>query len=185
MIEDVKNDARERMAKSLEALQHAFARIRTGRAHPDLLDPIRVSYYGVETPLKQVASVTVEEGRTLVVTPWERKMVSDVEKAILKSDLGITPTTAGQVIRLPLPPLTEQTRRELTRVARHEAEQARVSLRNVRRDAVAMLRDLEHEKEISQDDERRALEDVQKITDQFVEKVEVALKEKEADLMAI
>jgi ribosome recycling factor len=185
VIEDIKKDARERMAKSLEALHAAFARIRTGRAHPDLLEPIRVSYYGVETPLKQLAAITVEEGRTLVVTPWERKIVGDVEKAILKSDLGITPNTAGQVIRLPLPPLTEQTRRDLTRLARHEAEQARVSLRNVRRDAVGMLRELEHEKEISQDEERRALDDVQKITDDFIARVEQALQEKEADLMTV
>lgn len=185
MIEDIKSDARSRMDKCVEALNSAMARIRTGRAHPDLLNPIMVKYYGTDAPLKQVASVSVEDGRTLLITPFERNLIQEVEKAILKSDLGLTPNTAGHVIRLPLPPLSEQGRKDLTKVARHEAEQAKVALRNVRRDAIAHLRDLLKEKEVSEDDERRAQEEVQKLTDKYIAKVDEVLARKEADLMAV
>lgn len=185
MIEDIKGDAKTRMEKCVESLQQALSRIRTGRAHPDLLSPIMVKYYGSEVPLKQVAGITVEEGRTLVITPYERAVVPEVEKAILKSDLGLTPNTAGQVIRLPLPPLSEQGRKDLTKVARHEAEQARIALRSVRREANTDLKDLLKEKEISEDDERRAQDDVQKLTDRYIARVDEALARKEADLMAV
>ena len=185
MINEIKADAEERMGKTIEALAHAFAKIRTGRAHPSLLDTVRVSYYGSETPLSQVANISTEDARTLAVRVWERSMVPEVEKAILKSDLGLNPSTAGEVIRIPLPALTEETRKGYTKQARHEAEQARIAIRNIRRDAIADLKELEKEKEISEDDERRGADDVQKITDRFVAKVEEALAAKEKDLMAI
>lgn len=185
MIEDVKKDATTRMAKTAEALRHELAKIRTGRAHPSLLDHIRVNYYGSEVPLNQVANVAVEDARMLTVTPWERNMVQVVEKALIQSDLGINPSTAGTVIRVPMPPLTEQRRRDLQKVARHEAEQARVAVRNVRRDANQMLKDLVKDKEISEDDERRGQEAIQKLTDQYVKEVDQILEQKEQDLMAI
>jgi ribosome recycling factor len=173
------------MAKSVEALGHELAKIRTGRAHPSLLDHITVSYYGSEMPIRQVANVTAEDARTLAVTPWERGMVQAVEKAIMQSDLGLNPNTAGSVIRVPMPPLTEERRRDLIKVARHEAEQARVAVRNIRRDANADLRELVKAKEISEDDERRAQEAVQTLTDQYVKEVDKVLAGKEADLMSI
>lgn len=185
MIDDVKKDAAERMAKSVEALTHELAKIRTGRAHPSLLDHITVSYYGSEMPIRQVANVTAEDARTLAVTPWEKGMVQVVEKAIMQSDLGLNPNTAGTVIRVPLPPLTEERRRDLIKVARHEAEQARVAVRNIRRDANGELKDLVKEKLISEDDERRGQELVQKLTDQYVKEVDSVLAEKEQDLMSI
>lgn len=185
MIEDVKKSAADRMGKSAEALRHELAKIRTGRAHPSLLDHIRVNYYGSEVPITQVANVAVEDARMLTVTPWERNMVQVVEKAIIQSDLGINPNTAGTVIRVPMPPLTEQRRRDLQKVARHEAEQARVAVRNVRRDANQELKDLVKDKLISEDDERRGQEAVQKLTDQYVKEVDRLLEEKERDLMAI
>lgn len=185
MIEDVKKDAAERMGKSVEALSHELAKIRTGRAHPSLLDHITVSYYGSEMPIRQVANVTAEDARTLAVTPWEKGMVQAVEKAILQSDLGLNPNTAGTVIRVPLPPLTEERRRDLIKVARHEAEQARVAVRNIRRDANAELKELAKEKMISEDDERRGQELVQKLTDQYIKDVDAVLAEKEQDLMSI
>ncbi len=185
MIDDLKKDAAQRMAKSVEALSHELAKIRTGRAHPSLLDHISVSYYGSEMPIRQVANVTAEDARTLAVTPWEKGMVQAVEKAIMQSDLGLNPNTAGSVIRVPLPPLTEERRRDLIKVARHEAEQARVAVRNIRRDANADLRELVKEKEISEDDERRAQEAVQKLTDQYVKAVDEVLAAKETDLMSI
>jgi ribosome recycling factor len=185
MIDDVKKDAAERMAKSVEALTHELAKIRTGRAHPSLLDHITVSYYGTEMPIRQVANVTAEDARTLAVTPWEKGMVQAVEKAIMQSDLGLNPNTAGTVIRVPLPPLTEERRRDLIKVARHEAEQARVAVRNIRRDANGELKDLVKEKLISEDDERRGQELVQKLTDQYVKEVDAVLAEKEQDLMSI
>jgi len=185
MIEDVKKDAAERMGKSVEALSHELAKIRTGRAHPSLLDHITVSYYGSEMPIRQVANVTAEDARTLAVTPWEKGMVQAVEKAILQSDLGLNPNTAGTVIRVPLPPLTEERRRDLIKVARHEAEQARVAVRNIRRDANAELKELAKEKMISEDDERRGQELVQKLTDQYIKEVDAVLAEKEQDLMSI
>ena len=185
MIDDLKKDAAQRMAKSVEALRHELAKIRTGRAHPSLLDHITVSYYGSEMPIRQVANVTAEDARTLAVTPWERGMVQAVEKAIMQSDLGLNPNTAGSVIRVPMPPLTEERRRDLIKVARHEAEQARVAVRNIRRDANADLRELVKEKDISEDDERRGQESVQKLTDQYVKEVDEVLAGKEADLMSI
>jgi ribosome recycling factor len=185
MIDDIKKDASERMGKSVEALRHELAKIRTGRAHPSLLDHIKVSYYGSDVPVNQVANVAVEDARTLTVTPWERTMVTVVEKALIQSDLGINPNTAGTVIRVPMPPLTEERRRDLQRVARHEAEQARVAVRNIRRDANQQLKELVKEKMISDDDERRGQDLVQKLTDQFVKDIDQVLEEKESDLMAI
>jgi ribosome recycling factor len=185
VIEDVKNEARERMAKSVEALSHNFNKIRTGRAHPSLLDDIRVDYYGADTPLNQMANITVEDGRTLAVTAWDKSAVPGIEKAILKSDLGLNPATAGEVIRIPMPPLTEETRKGYIRQARQEAESARVSIRNARRDAMAMLKDLLKEKEITEDEERRGEDEVQKITDKYVAQVEAALENKEKDLLEI
>lgn len=185
MIDDIKKSAAERMSKSVEALRHELAKIRTGRAHPSLLDHIMVNYYGSEVPIKQVANVNAEDARTLTVTPWERNMVQAVEKAIMQSDLGLNPNTAGSVIRVPMPPLTEERRRDLIKVARHEAEQGRVAVRNIRREANQELKELVKEKMISEDDERRGQEIVQKLTDQYVKEVDQVLEEKEADLMSI
>jgi ribosome recycling factor len=185
MIDDIKKDAAGRMAKTVEALGHELAKIRTGRAHPSLLDHVMVSYYGSDMPIKQVANVTVEDARTLAITPWERNMVQAVEKAILQSDLGLNPNTAGTVIRVPMPALTEERRRDLIKVARAEAEQARVAVRNIRRDANSELKDAVKEKMISEDDERRGQEIVQKLTDQYVKEVDQVLAAKETDLMAI
>ena len=185
MINEIKDDAKERMGKSVESLTVAFNKIRTGRAHPSLLDSVRVSYYGSETPLSQMANITVEDARTLAVRVWERQVVPDVEKAILKSDLGLNPSTAGEVIRIPLPALTEETRKGYIRQARQDAENARIAIRNIRRDALADIKELEKEKEISEDDERRAQDDVQKLTDQFIAEVDKNLSVKEDDLMAI
>ena len=185
MIEDVKSEARERMAKALDALSHNFNKIRTGRAHPSLLDDIRVEYYGADTPLNQMANITVEDARTLTVTAWDKSVVPEIEKAILKSDLGLNPATAGEVIRIPMPPLTEETRKGFIKQARQEAESARVSIRNARRDAMAMLKELLKEKDISEDEEHRAEDEVQKITDKYVADVESALEKKEADLLEI
>jgi len=185
MIEDIKKDAIERMGKTVDALRHELAKVRTGRAHPSLLDHIMVSYYGSEMPIRQVANVVAEDGRTLAITPWEKGMVGPVEKAILQSDLGLNPSSAGIVIRVPLPALTEERRRDLIRVVRHEAEQARVAIRNVRRDANADLRDAVKDKMISEDDERRGQELIQKLTDQYVKTIEEVLEEKEKDLLSI
>ena len=185
MIDDIKTETSERMEKSLEALAHNFNKIRTGRAHPSLLDGLKVEYYGSDTPLNQVANVNVEDARTLSLTVWDRSMIPAVEKAIMSSDLGLNPATAGEVIRIPMPMLTEETRRGFTKQAKAEAESARVSVRNARRDANGMLKDLVKEKEISEDDERRGQEDVQKITDSFVARIEKMLADKEADLMEI
>lgn len=185
MINDLKKDAEQRMGKSIDSLQLAFNKIRTGRAHPSLLDGLIVSYYGVDTPIAQVANVTVQDARTLAVTPWEKSMVGAVEKAILKSDLGLNPATAGTVIRIPMPPLTEETRKGYIRQARNEAETARISIRNIRRDVLSDVKDLLKEKMITEDEDRRAQDDVQKVTDQYVAKVEEMLAVKEADLMEI
>ncbi|RKT46890.1 ribosome recycling factor [Thiocapsa rosea] len=185
MIDDIKKDAAERMAKSVDALSHELAKIRTGRAHPSLLDHVMVSYYGSEMPIRQVANVSAEDARTLAVTPWERNMVQAVEKAIMQSDLGLNPNTAGTVIRVPMPALTEERRRDLIKVARNEAEQARVAVRNIRRDANHDLKELLKDKMISEDDERRGQELVQKLTDQYIKDVDAVLAEKEADLMSI
>ena len=165
MIDEIKADAKSRMEKSLEALGHAFAKIRTGRAHPSILDAVKVDYYGSEMPIAQVANINVEDARTLAVTPWEKSMVGEVEKAIMKADLGLNPSTSGAVIRVPMPPLTEETRKGYTKQARAEAEQAKVAVRNIRRDAMAQAKDLLKEKEITEDDERRFGDDIQKLTD--------------------
>lgn len=185
MINEIKDEATVRMGKALDALDSAFKKIRTGRAHPSLLENITVEYYGAETPLQQLANIGVDDGRTLVVTPWEAKIAPDIERAIMKSDLGLNPSSAGAVIRVPMPPLTEETRKGYIKQAKQEAEQARVSIRNIRRDANGQLKDLVKDKDISEDDERRAQDVVQKITDQHISDVEAKLKEKESDLMEI
>ena len=185
MIEDIKQDTEERMGKALEALSHNFNKIRTGRAHPSLLDSIRIEYYGAETPLNQLANINIEDARTLSVVAFDKGITPDIERAILKSDLGLNPATAGAVIRIPMPVLTEETRKGYIKQARAEAESARVSVRNARRDGLGMLKELLKEKEISEDEERRGQDVIQKLTDDYVAKVESALGEKETDLMAI
>ncbi len=185
MINDIKTEAQDRMEKTLEALGHNFNKIRTGRAHPSLLDGIRVEYYGADTPLNQMANISVEDARTLSVSAWDRTSVPAIEKAIMKSDLGLNPSTAGEVIRIPMPMLTEETRKGFIKQARAEAESARVSVRNARRDAMAMLKELQKEKEISEDDERRGQDEIQKVTDGFVARIEKMLADKESDLMEI
>jgi len=185
VINDIKKETEQRMTKSLDALKSALAKIRTGRAHPSILENIQVNYYGSDMPLVQVAAINVEDARTLAVVPWEAKMVPEVEKAIMKSDLGLNPSTAGTVIRVPMAALTEETRRNFIKQAKNEAEHAKVSIRNIRRDANTHLKDLLKEKEVSEDQERRAQDDVQKLTDRFVADVEKLLATKETDLMAI
>ena len=183
MIADIKKDASTRMDKSIEALRRDFKKLRTGRAHTSLLDHLTVEYYGSEVPLSQVANVGVEDARTLTVAPWEKTMVQPVEKAIMTSDLGLTPNTAGTVIRVPLPPLTEERRKDMIRIVRQEAETARVGVRNIRRDALHHLKDLLKDKEISEDEEHRAHEEIQTLTDQHVAKVDEVLAEKEKELL--
>ena len=183
MIEDIKQDAEERMDKSLLSLDAAFARIRTGRAHPSLLDGISVNYYGSDTPLNQLANITVEDARTLVISPWEKPIIPAVERAILKSDLGLNPSTSSDNIRLPMPPLTEENRRDLTKIAKAEAKNARVAIRNIRRDANNDLKEYLKEKEITEDEQRRGEDLVQKLTDAKVRQIDSALEAKEADLM--
>ncbi|MBT3672065.1 MAG: ribosome recycling factor [Porticoccaceae bacterium] len=185
MINELKTDAEQRMGKSIDALGNAFNKIRTGRAHSSLLNGISVDYYGVDTPLAQAASIVVEDSRTLSVTPWEKFLVPEIEKAIMKSDLGLNPSTAGSVIRLPLPALTEETRRTYGKQAKAEAENSRISIRNIRRDILSDVKDLLKEKDISEDEERKAHDDVQKITDRFIARVDEALVIKEKDLMEI
>ncbi|MCO6413915.1 MAG: ribosome recycling factor [Thiogranum sp.] len=185
MIEEIKADARTRMGKSIEALKHELSKIRTGRAHPSLLDHIKVEYYGSEVPLSQTANISVEDSRTLMIVPWEKSMVQAIEKAIMKSDLGLNPNTAGTSIRIPMPQLTEERRRDMVKVVRSEGEAARVAIRNIRRDANNDFKELLKEKEISEDEARRAEDEIQKITDQFVEQVDKVLAVKEAELMEI
>jgi ribosome recycling factor len=185
MIDEIIKDAEVRMGKSIDSLHTEFSKIRTGRAHPSLLDQIQVDYYGSATPINQVANVNIEDSRTLVVTPWEKDMVAKVEKAIMGSDLGLNPATAGTVIRIPMPPLTEERRRDLVKVVRHEAEQGRVAIRNIRRDANSDFKDLLKEKEISEDEERKAEENIQKLTDSYVAKIDSVLADKEAELMEV
>lgn len=185
MINDVKQDAERRMKKAVESLQNDLTKIRTGRANAGLLDHIQVDYYGNLTPLSQVANINTSDSRTLLVTPWEKSMVAAIEKAILTSDLGLNPATAGSAIRVPMPPLTEERRKELTKVVRGEGEQARVAIRNIRRDANNNLKELVKGKEISEDDERKAAEVIQKITDKYIADVDAVLNEKEKDLMEI
>ncbi|MCK0751691.1 MULTISPECIES: ribosome recycling factor [Chromohalobacter] len=185
MIKDIKKDADARMKKSVEALNANFHKIRTGRAHPSLLDAVHVEYYGADMPLNQVASVNVEDARTLAVVPWEKSMVPKVEKAIMTSDLGLNPAAAGNVIRVPLPPLTEETRRNYIKQARGEAENARVAIRNVRRDANGDLKALLKEKEITEDDEHHAIDEIQKMTDKYVAEIDKLLETKEHDLLQV
>lgn len=185
MIEDIIKDAEQRMEKSVAALETAFKKIRTGRAHPSLLDTIMVPYYGADTPLNQLANVTVEDGRCLVVVPWERPLIGEVERAIMKSDLGLNPSNNGESIRVPMPALTEETRREYTKQAKSEAENARVAVRNIRRDANGDFKDLLKEKEISEDDQRRAEERIQKLTDKYIAAIDASFGVKEADLLSM
>jgi ribosome recycling factor len=185
MLAEIQNDARVRMSKSLESLRHELAKIRTGRAHPSLLEHVHVDYYGSEVPISQAASVAIEDSRTLSVTPWEKSMVQAIEKAILKSDLGLNPNTAGQVIRIPLPPLTEERRLELGKVVHHEGENAKIAIRNIRRDANHHVRELLKEKEISEDEERRNETLIQDLTNAAVSKVDEIVQEKEQELLEI
>ena len=183
MIDDIKQSAEVRMHKTLASLDVAFARIRTGRAHPSLLDGITVSYYGTDTPLNQMANITVEDARTLLISPWEKPMIPDVVKAILKSDLGLNPSTSTDNIRLPMPPLTEENRRDLIKVAKSEAENARVAIRNIRRDANNDLKEFLKEKEITEDEARRGEDMIQRLTDANIKQIDAALETKESDLM--
>ncbi len=185
MINDVKKTAEQKMAKSVEALKHDLAKIRTGRAHTGLLDHIHVDYYGTQMPLAQVANVTLADARTIAVQPWEKKMIPVVEKAIRDSDLGLNPATSGDLIRIPMPALTEERRRDLTKVVHKEAEAARVAVRNIRRDANEHLKRLLKDKECSEDDERHALVDLQKMTDRVIAEIDKIMQAKEADLMAV
>jgi len=185
MIEDLKKDAEIRMQKSIASFKTDLTKIRTGRAHTSLLDSIMVDYYGVPTPLSQVANVTVQDARTLGVSPWEKQMVQAIEKAIMSSGLGLNPATTGTLIRVPLPPLTEERRRDLTKVVRAEGEGARVAIRNIRRDVLGDIKTLLKEKEITEDDDRKAHDQVQKITDQYIAEIDNILKDKEKELMEI
>lgn len=185
MQEQMAKDAMQRMTKCVAQLKEHYRKMRTGRANTGLLDGIKVEYYGSEVPLSQVASINVEDSRTLVVSPWDKSAVSAVEKAILKSDLGLTPNTAGQVIRLPLPPMTEERRKELTKVARHEAESARVAVRAVRHDVLNELKEMLKERLISEDDDRRARDEVQKLTDRHIHDIDAVLADKEKELLQV
>lgn len=185
MINDMNKEAEERMKKSLQALDVAFNRIRTGRAHPSILDTVRVNYYGSEMPIQQVANVVVEDARTLSISPWEKKMLQEIEKAIMKSDLGLNPSNNGDVIRVPMPMLTEQTRREYTKQAKAEAEHARVAVRNIRRDANNHFKELLKDKKVSEDEARRAEQNMQKLTDNYIALIDKKYAEKEAALMSV
>ena len=185
MIADIKNTAEQKMGKSVEALKNDLGKVRTGRAHTGLLDHIHVDYYGSRMPLSQVANLSLSDARTITVQPWEKKMIPVVEKAIRDSDLGVNPATSGDVIRVPMPPLTEERRKEMIKVVRHEAENARVAVRNIRRDANEHLKKLLKDHEVAEDDERHAQTDVQKLTDRFIAEIDKILATKETDLMAI
>lgn len=185
MLDELKQDAEERMQKAVDSVNKAFARIRTGRAHPSILDEVQVDYYGMETPLNQVANVSVEDGRTLAVAPYEKNMAPKIEKGIMKADLGLNPATTGEVVRVPMPTLTEDSRKEYVRHARNEAEQGRVAVRGVRRDVNSDIKDLLKAKEITEDEEKQAENQIQKLTDKYVAKIDELLKDKENDLMAI
>lgn len=184
MLNELKKDAEQRMQKSLESLEQGFGKVRTGRANPSILNGVMVSYYGSDVPLNQVASIGVEDSRTLIVQPFERNMVSTIDKAIRESDLGLNPITAD-AIRVPLPALTEETRRDMQKVARAEAENAKVAVRNIRRDVLGDIKNLTKDKEISEDDERRASDEIQKLTDKFVAEIDKRLAAKEAELMQV
>jgi len=185
VINELKKDAEERMGKTLDALGVSLNRIRSGRAHPSLLDSLQVDYYGSATALNQVANITILDARTLSVTPWEKNLVQDIERAIINADLGLNPATAGEVIRVPMPPLTEETRKGYIKQARQEAENARISVRNSRRDVLSDVKDLLKEKDITEDDDRQAQVDIQKITDRFIANIDERLADKEKDLMEI
>lgn len=185
MLDEVKKDAAARMAKCVQQFSADMKKIRTGRAHPSLLESIKVDYYGTETPLQQVANISIEDARTLTVSPWDKGAVQAIEKAIYKSDLGLTPNTAGTVIRVPLPPLTEERRRDITKVVRGDAENARVAVRNVRRDVLQDVKEAQKEKLISQDEEKKAQEEIQKLTDKHVAEIDAALAVKEKEIMQV
>jgi len=185
MLDDIKKDAISRMQKCVQVFMGDLKKLRTGRAHPSLVEHLKVDYYGSDVPLQQVANISVEDARTLVVSPWEKQMVQAIEKAIHKSDLGLTPMTAGTVIRVPLPPLTEERRRDITKVVRHDAENARISVRNVRRDVLADVKEMLKEKLISQDDERKAQDDIQKLTDRHVAEIDQQLAAKEKEILQV
>ncbi len=185
MLEESKKDAADRMQKCVVAFRNELKKLRTGRAHTSLVEHIKVDYYGTDTPLQQVARITVEDARTLVVTPFDKGVVQAVEKAIMKSDLGLMPNTAGTVIRIPMPAMTEERRREMTKVVKHEAENARVAVRNVRRDVMTTLKEMLKEKLVSQDDDHRAQDDIQKLTDKHVAEIDQVLAEKEKELMQV
>ncbi|HEX4583641.1 MAG TPA: ribosome recycling factor [Burkholderiaceae bacterium] len=182
---EIRSSTEQKMAKSVEALKHDLAKIRTGRAHTGLLDHIQVDYYGSMVPLSQVANVGLGDARTITVQPWEKKMLTVIEKAIRESDLGLNPASQGEMLRIPMPPLTEERRREMTKVVRHEGENARVAVRNLRRDAIHHLKEMLKKKEISEDDERRAQDDMQKLTDRFVGEIDKLVAEKEKELMTV
>ncbi len=185
MIEDIKKDAKERMRKSIDALLNELSKVRTGRANAKLLDHVMVDYYGNRVPINQAATVSVEDARTLAVTPWEGNLVAEIEKAIMSSDLGLNPSTAGTVIRIAMPPLTEERRKDLVKVVKNEAEKSRVAIRNIRRDANSDFKELLKEKEISQDEDHQAQDEIQKMTDEFIAEIETVLEQKEKDLMEV
>jgi len=184
MISELKQEAEDKMGKKNEALKVAFSKIRTGRAHPSILEGVKISYYGAESPLSQVANISVEDARTLIVRVWDRAMVPDVEKAILKAGLGLNPSVAGEVVRVPLPPLTEETRKGYTKQAKQAAENMRVGIRNIRRDIMNNLKELSKNKKINEDEERKGQDDIQKLTNKFISEVDKQLELKEKDLMA-
>jgi ribosome recycling factor len=185
MIADIKKSAEQKMQKSLEALKLDLGKVRTGRAHTGLLDHITVDYYGAPTLISQLANINLADARTISVAPWEKKMLSAIEKAIRNSDLGLNPVTVGEMIRVPMPSLTEERRRDLTKIVKHEAETARIAMRNARRDANAQLKDLLKEKKVAEDDERRGQDEIQKLTDRHIAEIDKLLQIKEAELMAI
>ncbi len=185
MLAELKKDAETRMQKSIDSLRAELTKVRTGRAHPSLLEQVKVDYYGTETPLNRVANVTASDARTLTVAPWEKKMTATIEKAILNANLGLNPVSAGEVIRVPMPALTEERRRDLIKIVKHEAEAAKVSIRNVRRDVLGDIKELLKEKDITEDDERRSQEEIQKLTDKYIAEVDKVLAAKEKDMMEI
>jgi ribosome recycling factor len=184
-IGEIRKAATEKMAKSVEALKHDLAKVRTGRAHTGLIDHLRVDYYGAEMPINQVANVTLSDARTISIQPFEKKMIQVVEKAIRDSDLGVNPATSGDVIRVPMPALTEERRRELTKIVKHEGENSKVAVRNIRRDAIAHVKALAKEGEVSEDDDKRAEVEIQKLTDKSIADIDKLVAEKEKDLMAV
>ncbi len=183
MIEDIKKDAAQRMAKSVEALREEFKRLRTGRAHTGLLEHVTVEYYGSEVPISQAATVSVEDARTLTVAPWDKQMVAKIEKAIMTSDLGLTPVSAGTVIRVPLPPMTQERRKDLVKVVRHEAEAGRIAVRNIRRDALSSVKDLLKEKLITEDQDHQTHDEIQKLTDKHIAEMDGFMSDKESEIM--